>query len=179
MCLTLCWVRAWELGHGGQWGIGEQASLSPKHPIFLLCCWLPAQTYFLVSAQHHEWPSTEDVEDTALPAISDLAYNVTLDSEKISYFLMSVYILSHLIYVSIFWPLSCNLPWSRVANTISWDIGWTGMIPASCYQSNGIKWAEAFTCMQSFCSKTKYLLVFVWLTSFTCCLCNYGVKLEQ
>lgn len=131
-----------------------------------------------MSAPHHEWRSTEDVEDTALPdiSISDLAHNVTLDSENISYFLMLVHIFSHLIYVTIFWPLGCSLPWSRVANTIAWDIGWTRMIAASCYQSNVIKSGGAFTCMQSFCSETKYLLVFVSLTSFTCCLCNYGVK---
>lgn len=82
--------------------LGNRSVYLQSTPVFLLCHWLPVQASFLVSAQHHEGPSTEDVEDTALPAISDLAYTMTINSEKISYILMSVHILSHLIYATTF-----------------------------------------------------------------------------
>lgn len=90
------------MGHGGEWDVGEQVSLSPKHP-----CLSPVQLtssvgFLLGISQHHEGPSTKNVEDTALPAISDFACAMTIGSEKTSYILMSVHILSLLIYATTF-----------------------------------------------------------------------------
>lgn len=84
--------------------------------------------------QHQKGLSTEDVEHTALLAISDLAYAVTWRWEDFLY-LDVVHVLGVLICITAFWPLGLlgySLPWPRAVNTVVWNIGQPKAIFATC-----------------------------------------------
>lgn len=90
--LALCWgPESWVMVESGMLGIRS------------FCLQSTPPFSCAADFQHPKELSTEDVEDTDVSALSDLAYATTLDGE-ISCILMWVHILRVLICTPAFWP---------------------------------------------------------------------------